>query len=268
MAPFPESVQSDITLSAANETQCDCVASSALRVQHDETLSVADGAHADIICSAAETKPCDVLTSHADITRADVSVSDDVGVRDGSMTSFASEWVQIELTHLITNADYTSSPFLNHTDLNVIQCSVAVLCAISLMTFRDDVMLPCNLDALPVVQTHSKMDKLQAHHYHLYYKSLLCNCNHSNPHVVQVIYNLSCLSDRKERNRWVSPISQDGQDAVMSHDQDGQDVVISTQDDDEPSRQVHKVQRPLGTAWTELLYTDGTSRDRGHQNQV
>ena len=267
-------VQAGDTLSAANDMQYGGVTSSALRAQHDETLSAADGAHADIICSAAETKPCDVITSHADIAPADVSVSDDAGVRDGSMTSFVAESVTIELTHLITNTDCASSLFLNNTDLNIIQCSVAALCAVSLTTFPDDVMLPCNLDALPVIQTHSKMDKLQLNNYNFCHNHmlLLSNCNHSNPHVVQVIDNLSCLSDRKERNRWVSSISQDGQaavitpdqdavmshdqdcqDVVMSHDQDGQDVVISTQDDDEPSRPIHKVQRALGTPWRELL---------------
>ena len=118
------------------------------------------------------------------------------------------------------------------------------------------------------------MDKLQISNYDFCHNNmlLLCNCNHSNPHVVQVIDNLSCLLDRKERNRLVSSISQDGQaavitpdqdrqDAVMRTDQDGQDVVVSTQDDDEPSRPLHKVQRALSTPWTELLYTDGTSRD-------
>ena len=125
------------------------------------------------------------------------------------------------------------------------------------MTFRDVIMLPCNLDALPVVQTHSKMNKLEGHHYDLYNKYLLsiCKWTHSNPHIVQVIDNLSCFC-----NKWGSSISQDGQAAVIASDQDGQDVVISTQDDNEPSRPVPKIQRTLGTPWTELLYTDGTSK--------
>ena len=272
MAPSPESVWSGVTLSAANDTQYYGVTTSAVRAQHDETLSAADGVHADIIYSAAETKPCDVITSHTDIARGNVSVSDDAGVRDGSMTSFGSECVPIKLTHLIINVNSASAPFLNNTDLNIIQCRVAGLCDVSLMTFCDDVMLPCNLDALPVIQTHSKIDKLHVNDYDLFHNHmlLLCKWNHSNPHIVQVIDNLSCLTDRKKRNRWVSSVNQDGQaavitpdqdgqDVVMSHDQDGQDVVIITQDDDEQSRPIHKVQRARCTPWTELLYTDGTS---------
>ena len=81
--------------------------------------SAADGAHADIIYSAAETKPCDVITTNADIVRADVSVSDDAGVRNCYLTSFASKGGPVELTHLIT--DCTATPCLNNTDINIIQ---------------------------------------------------------------------------------------------------------------------------------------------------
>ena len=80
-------------------------------------------------------------------------------------------------------------------------------------------------------------------------RSLLTGDRHLKPGGVRVTGQRCNPQDRKEHNRWVSSISQDGQaavitpdqDAVMSHDQDDQDVVISTKDDDEPSRPVHKV---------------------------
>ena len=94
---------------------------------------------------------------------------------------------------------------------------------------------------------HSKINKLQVNDYVLCCNDMLLigKWKYLNPYIVQVIDSLSYLSDRKDRNKWVISNSQD--------------VIISTQDDDEPSRLIHKAQRALGTAWTELLHKDGPS---------
>ena len=133
------------------------------------------------------------------------------------------------------------------------------------MTFRDDVMLPRNLDALPVIQTHSKIDKLQVNDYNSCYNHMLliCKCNYSNLHIVHVIHSLSCLSDRKERNKWVISSSQDGQHAVISDDLTLSQALIKT--GNMPSSALKMTMtnqdqsRKSNVPWTELLYTSGTS---------
>ena len=139
------------------------------------------------------------------------------------------------------------------------------------MTFRDDVMLPCNLDHYLSCKLIQKLTNCKL-------TSMICvpticcmlmyKWNHSNPHIVQVIDNLSCSADRKDRNEWVMTNLQDGQGAVMRDDQDGQDVFISTQDDDEPSRPIQKVQCSLASPELDSSTLREPARFHGQPNQV